>query len=91
MIELLDNLNKEACRLAELAGKRIMPLYKNGATVTWEADASPLTSADSASHDFFNEIWPAREDYGTDAKEIEFHRSSIESNPKRWIGVPSDL
>jgi 3'(2'), 5'-bisphosphate nucleotidase len=55
IMESLAKLGKEACGLAQLAGKRIMPFYKNGATVTWKADASPLTSADSASHDFVME------------------------------------
>jgi 3'(2'), 5'-bisphosphate nucleotidase len=55
MMESLPRLNDEGCALAQLAGKRIMPFYKNGATITWKADASPLTSADSASHDFLME------------------------------------
>jgi 3'(2'), 5'-bisphosphate nucleotidase len=55
MMESLPRLNDEARALAQLAGKRIMPFYKNGATITWKADASPLTSADSASHDFLME------------------------------------
>jgi 3'(2'), 5'-bisphosphate nucleotidase len=55
MMESLPRLNDEACALAQLAGKRIMPFYKNGATITWKADASPLSSADSASHDFLME------------------------------------
>ena len=32
-----------------------MHFYEGGASVTWKSDASPLTSADSASHDFLME------------------------------------
>lgn len=32
-----------------------MHFYEGGASVTWKRDASPLTSADSASHDFLME------------------------------------
>jgi len=34
------------------AGKKIMPFYKTNTGVTLKADASPLTAADTASHDF---------------------------------------
>jgi 3'(2'), 5'-bisphosphate nucleotidase len=51
-MESLTTLTNEACVLAELAGERIMSFYRNGTTVTWKGDASPLTSADRASHDF---------------------------------------
>ncbi len=32
-----------------------MPFYENGTAVTWKKDASPLTAADRASHDFLVE------------------------------------
>jgi 3'(2'), 5'-bisphosphate nucleotidase len=38
--------------LASQAGEQIMRFYERGATVTWKKDASPLTVADSASHDY---------------------------------------
>ena len=42
----------EVCELAEQAGLEIMRFYRNGAAVAWKEDASPLTAADKASHDF---------------------------------------
>jgi 3'(2'), 5'-bisphosphate nucleotidase len=45
-------LNWEICELAREAGRRIMRFYGTGAGVTWKKDASPLTLADRASHDF---------------------------------------
>lgn len=42
----------EACELAQQAGLEIMRFYRNGAAVAWKEDASPLTDADTASHDF---------------------------------------
>jgi 3'(2'), 5'-bisphosphate nucleotidase len=42
----------EACELAQQAGREIMRFYRNGGTVAWKEDASPLTDADRASHDF---------------------------------------
>ncbi|HTE90827.1 MAG TPA: 3'(2'),5'-bisphosphate nucleotidase CysQ [Terriglobales bacterium] len=48
----LDTLTVQVCELARQAGKEIMRFYGAGAGVTWKKDASPLTLADSASHDF---------------------------------------
>jgi 3'(2'), 5'-bisphosphate nucleotidase len=51
-MEPLLRLNSEACALARQAGERIMRFYNGEAAVTWKKDASPLTAADQASHDF---------------------------------------
>jgi 3'(2'), 5'-bisphosphate nucleotidase len=51
----LATLNPQVCELARQAGEKIMHFYEGGASVTWKKDASPLTSADSASHDFLLE------------------------------------
>jgi 3'(2'), 5'-bisphosphate nucleotidase len=51
-MERLTRLNSEVCELAREAGKEIMRFYDGGAAVTWKKDASPLTAADQASHDF---------------------------------------
>jgi 3'(2'), 5'-bisphosphate nucleotidase len=54
-MERLATLNGQVCELAREAGERIMHFYRGGVAVTWKKDASPLTSADSASHDFLAE------------------------------------
>jgi 3'(2'), 5'-bisphosphate nucleotidase len=51
----LDTLNAQVCELARQAGQKIMRFYEGGAAVTWKRDASPLSSADRASHDFLVE------------------------------------
>lgn len=54
-MERLATLNPQVCELVREAGEKIMHFYEGGASVTWKRDASPLTSADSASHDFLME------------------------------------
>ena len=48
----LRELLLEVCDLATQAGEQVMHFYRNGANVTFKADASPLTAADEASHAF---------------------------------------
>lgn len=48
----LRSLNSKVCEMTQHAGRRIMHFYKNGSAVTWKKDASPLTAADQASHEF---------------------------------------
>ena len=55
----LAELVPEVCDLATQAGEQIMHFYRNGANVTFKADASPLTAADRASHDFLMKSLPA--------------------------------
>jgi 3'(2'), 5'-bisphosphate nucleotidase len=52
IMERLTRLNEDVCELARQAGEKIMHFYKGDAAVTWKKDASPLTAADTASHDF---------------------------------------
>jgi 3'-phosphoadenosine 5'-phosphosulfate (PAPS) 3'-phosphatase len=52
--ELL-NLAGQICDLAKKAGEEILHFYRNGVAVTRKEDASPLTLADRASHDFLTE------------------------------------
>jgi 3'(2'), 5'-bisphosphate nucleotidase len=54
-MDKLARLTTAVCNLATQAGGKIMHFYEEGAEVTWKEDASPLTSADSASHDFLVE------------------------------------
>ncbi len=51
-MERAVGLTSQVCELAVQAGKRIMDIYHNGAAVTLKEDASPLTAADQASHEF---------------------------------------
>jgi len=51
----LVNLAGQICALAKQAGEKILPFYRNGVVVTRKEDASPLTLADRASHDFLTE------------------------------------
>src|SRR5438477_9080862 len=55
IMQRLTTLNEQVCELARHAGEKIMRFYKGGAAVTWKEDASPLTAADTASHDFLVE------------------------------------
>jgi 3'-phosphoadenosine 5'-phosphosulfate (PAPS) 3'-phosphatase len=50
-MERLTTLNAHVCELARQAGEKIMRFYEEKATVTWKTDSSPLTTADSASHE----------------------------------------
>ena len=51
----LVNLAGQIGTLAKQAGEKILPFYRNGVVVTRKEDASPLTLADRASHDFLTE------------------------------------
>jgi 3'(2'), 5'-bisphosphate nucleotidase len=51
-MEHLLRLNSEVCGLTRQAGEKIMRFYEGEAAVTWKKDATPLTAADQASHDF---------------------------------------
>jgi 3'(2'), 5'-bisphosphate nucleotidase len=48
----LIKLAGRVINLAEGAGNEIMLFYKGDLSVTWKTDDSPLTAADTASHDF---------------------------------------
>jgi len=54
-VERLSELNEQVCELARRAGEKIMHFYQRGAAVMWKKDASPLTAADTASHEFLVE------------------------------------
>jgi 3'(2'), 5'-bisphosphate nucleotidase len=50
-MDQLTTLASQVCALTRQAGEKIMRFYRNGADVTFKADASPLTAADEASHE----------------------------------------
>lgn len=51
-MEQLRKLSNQVCAIARQAGEKVMPYYQDKVRVTWKRDASPLTEADTASHDF---------------------------------------
>jgi 3'(2'), 5'-bisphosphate nucleotidase len=51
-MQLPATLLAESCELARIAGEKIMSFYREGFTVAVKEDASPLTSADTAAHEF---------------------------------------
>jgi len=51
----LPRLKEKSVNWRGKSGEKIMQFYEAGAAVTWKKDASPLTSADSASHVFLTE------------------------------------
>src|SRR5436305_8088905 len=59
----MANHIEEVCDLAVKAGRKIMRFYKNSTEITLKKDASPLTAADRASHEFLmqslQELTPA--------------------------------
>jgi 3'(2'), 5'-bisphosphate nucleotidase len=52
LINPSTKLAAQLCELTRKAGKQIMRFYDGEVAVTWKTDASPLTAADQASHDF---------------------------------------
>jgi len=58
-MDRLPRLSREVCDLATRAGEKVMRFYQSGLAITWKKDASPLTAADSASHDFLVKSLPS--------------------------------
>ncbi len=57
-MQQLATLNTHVRELARQAGKKIMVFYQKRGAVTLKKDASPLTAADNASHDFLvKSLW----------------------------------
>jgi 3'(2'), 5'-bisphosphate nucleotidase len=91
-MERLVTLNRQACELAQQAGKKIMRFYEGGAAVTWKKDASPLTSADSASHDFlmeaFRSLTPEIPVISEESDEVI--NGVVAAGPSFWLVDPLD-
>jgi 3'-phosphoadenosine 5'-phosphosulfate (PAPS) 3'-phosphatase len=51
-MEHLSELACKVCNLGAQAGEKIMRFYGNDAAISLKVDASPLTAADEASHEF---------------------------------------
>jgi 3'(2'), 5'-bisphosphate nucleotidase len=89
--ELL-NLAEQICDLAKKAGEEILPFYRNGVVVTRKEDASPLTLADSASHDFLTDtlraILPDTIVISEESAEVE--RRPLAKAERFWLVDPLD-
>jgi 3'(2'), 5'-bisphosphate nucleotidase len=91
-MEPLVILNGEVCELAREAGKQIMRFYEAGTKVTLKKDASPLTAADRASHDFLTQslksLMPEAAVISEESEEAT--NGSIDSGRFSWLVDPLD-
>jgi 3'(2'), 5'-bisphosphate nucleotidase len=85
-------LKWEICELTREAGRRVMRFYGAGAGVTWKKDASPLTLADRASHDFLVKSLQSLMPEATVISEEsdEATESSIDAAKSFWLVDPLD-
>jgi 3'(2'), 5'-bisphosphate nucleotidase len=88
----LATLNSEVCELAREAGKQIMRFYGPGTKVTLKKDASPLTAADRASHDFLMQslksLMPEAAVISEESEEAT--NGSIDTGGSSWLVDPLD-
>jgi 3'(2'), 5'-bisphosphate nucleotidase len=91
-MERLEILNARACQLAREAGAKILRYYAPGVAVTLKKDASPLTIADRASHDFLVEsLKPLIPDASVISEESEeATNGAIDSTDTSWLVDPLD-
>jgi 3'(2'), 5'-bisphosphate nucleotidase len=91
-MQRLTGVNLEVCELAREAGKQIMRFYEGEAAVTWKKDASPLTAADRASHDFLvNGLQSLMPEAAVVSEESEDAiNSSIDGGTLFWLVDPLD-
>jgi len=91
-MERLEMLNARVCQLAREAGAQILRYYAPGAAVTLKKDASPLTIADRASHDFLVEsLKPLIPDASVVSEESEeATNGAIDSTNTSWLVDPLD-
>jgi 3'(2'), 5'-bisphosphate nucleotidase len=88
----LMNLAGQICALAKKAGEEILQFYHNGVVVTRKEDASPLTLADRASHDFLTKslraILPDTIVISEESAEVE--RRPLAEAERFWLVDPLD-
>ena len=91
-MEQLNVAIEQVCELAWRAGEKIMHFYQRGAAVTWKKDASPLTAADTASHDFLVEslrsLLPEVPVISEESDKLE--DSSLDRVGRFWLVDPLD-
>lgn len=92
LMEPFAKLSARVCELARQAGANIMHFYGAHAAVTWKKDASPLTAADQASHDFLVESLKSFMPEATVVSEEsnEARNSSLEGAVLFWLVDPLD-
>jgi 3'(2'), 5'-bisphosphate nucleotidase len=91
-MEPVARLSERVCELTRQAGAKIMCFYGDRAAVTWKKDASPLTAADRASHDFLVESLKSFIPEATVVSEesSEAMNSSLEGAALFWLVDPLD-
>src|SRR5437868_10735061 len=91
-MEPFAKLSAPVCELARQAGAHIMRFYGDCAAVTWKKDASPLTAADRASHDFLVESLKSVLPEATVVSEEsnEAMNSSVDGAALFWLVDPLD-
>jgi 3'(2'), 5'-bisphosphate nucleotidase len=74
--------------IARAAGAKILPIYNSDVTVTYKSDASPLTNADQAAHDFICAALPDINDFPIVSEEDA--ESHTLSHASFWLVDPLD-
>jgi 3'(2'), 5'-bisphosphate nucleotidase len=92
LIDPSAKLGEQLCELTREAGKRIMRFYDGEVAVTWKTDASPLTAADQASHDFLvNSLQSLMPEATVISEESqEAINGSVEGGRMFWLVDPLD-
>jgi 3'(2'), 5'-bisphosphate nucleotidase len=92
LIEPFTELSARVCELTRQAGAKIMYFYRDRAAVTWKKDASPVTAADRASHDFLVESLKSFIPEATIVSEesTEATNNSLEGAALFWLVDPLD-
>jgi 3'(2'), 5'-bisphosphate nucleotidase len=92
MMERLATLNSQVCELVRQAGEKIMHFYQPGVAVTWKTDSSPLTAADTASHDFLVKSLPSLipETPVISEESVELNGDDIAAGRWFWLVDPLD-
>ena len=83
---------EQVCELARCAGQKIMRFYDENTVVSWKKDASPLTAADTASHDFLvNALRPLAQGTPVISEESAHavHQDEVASG-RFWLVDPLD-
>ncbi|HEY3862872.1 MAG TPA: 3'(2'),5'-bisphosphate nucleotidase CysQ [Verrucomicrobiae bacterium] len=91
-MEVSNTILLECCRLAHEAGQRIMKFYGGNASVVLKKDASPLTEADAASHNYLAEhLLPLLPGVPLISEESEeSHKGPGDANSRYWLIDPLD-
>jgi 3'(2'), 5'-bisphosphate nucleotidase len=90
-MESFTELSARVCELTRRAGAKIMCFYGTHTPVTWKEDASPLTAADEASHEFLvRSLQALLPDIPVISEESDASTCSIDSSKLFWLVDPLD-